>query len=157
MPSRLVPPPEERPSEVEGHPLGTWHLSRVEDLAELRAHVAASAGGPEISEASGPAGGLLVLVVNELATNGLKYGTPPLAVSLSQTSDGWLVNVRDGRSDKPPVPQPPALARPGGHGLRIVASASTAWGWYRDDVGTPGKHVWAHVPARARCRSPHQR
>lgn len=156
MPSRLVPPPEERPSAVDAHPLGSWHLSQAGDLAELRAGVVASAGGPAVPEVGGPAGRLLILVVNELATNGLKYGTPPLAVSLSRTGEGWLVDVRDGSADQPPMPQPPALARPGGHGLRIVASVSTAWGWYRDDTAAPGKHVWAHVPARPRDLIPAQ-
>lgn len=144
-PSRVGPAPEQRPAASSGPLLGTWSLSHPAELSEVRGAVAACVDGSVGPMTTG--GRLLLLVVSELATNGLKYGSPPLVVSLYRTDEGWLVDVRDGRGDCPPVLNRPAPASPGGHGLRIVEHVSTTWGWYRAVTGAPGKHVWAHVPA----------
>lgn len=130
-----------------GPPLGQWQMSHVGELADLRARAAAAASGAGPARPGRAAEHLLVLVVSELAANGLKYGTPPLVVSLYGTDEGWLVDVRDGNGDHPPVLRAPARGSLGGHGLRIIGRASTAWGWYREHADAPYKHVWAHLPA----------
>ncbi|WP_324651027.1 ATP-binding protein [Georgenia sp. H159] len=127
--------------------LGQWSFSHVGDLSELRARTAEAASGDGLEQAGRTARQLLVLAVSELATNGLKYGAPPLVISLYRTHEGWLVDVQDGNVDEAPVPRDPVPGQAGGHGLRVIGRASTAWGWYREHTDAPRKHVWAHLPA----------
>jgi anti-sigma regulatory factor (Ser/Thr protein kinase) len=82
----------------------------------------------------------LLLTLDELASNALRHGGPPVTVEVVATGSGWLVDVADGRPDVAPAPavgRDPAL---GGLGLHLIARLASSHGWVVD--GTT-KHVWA--------------
>lgn len=84
----------------------------------------------------------LVLIVDELLSNGLRHGGAPVCLRAVRTVEGLLVQVSDGNVVDVPAPaigRDPAL---GGMGLRMVANLTTARGW---DVADGRKHVWAHL------------
>jgi anti-sigma regulatory factor (Ser/Thr protein kinase) len=85
----------------------------------------------------------IVLVVSELVTNADRHGGGPEWLALSASwGDSIRVEVADLSRRLPAMLQPPAPARPEGHGLRLVQRAA-------DRVGVelwrhrPGKSVWA--------------
>jgi anti-sigma regulatory factor (Ser/Thr protein kinase) len=92
----------------------------------------------------------LLLVVEELVSNALRHGRPPVHVSITAAHLGWLVAVSDVATDRPPLP---ALYRDparGGMGLSLVARLCACHGWaVEDDV----KSVWAQVPYLERPRT----
>ena len=86
----------------------------------------------------------LLLVFEELASNGLRHGRSPVFVRVAATGDGWLVDVTDAAVDHPPVPAVDRDPADGGLGLHLVARLCRAHGWIVDD---DRKHVWACVEA----------
>jgi len=89
-------------------------------------------------------------VANELMSNAVQHGGPPIAVriDLDRAAGAVTVVVSDGN----PAPARPLPYRAGlserGLGLRIVAQLSSSWGQRSD---TDGKSVWAAIhPARSR-------
>src|SRR4051794_39576707 len=44
----------------------------------------------------------LLLIVEELASNGLRHGRPPVRVRLAADATGWLLDVSDAAADRPP-------------------------------------------------------
>lgn len=87
--------------------------------------------------------GDLVLVVNELVTNAIRYGGGGLVnVMVTTRGDGVSVRVYDGAA-APPTLKDPDEAAEDGRGLRLVDElCAHRWGHRR----TPGgKYVWAHV------------
>ena len=61
----------------------------------------------------------LVLIADELTSNALRHGGPPVATALSRLSDRWMVAVSDSSSHVPPTPaegRDPGLGHP--HGRR---------------------------------------
>ncbi|MCX4779248.1 ATP-binding protein [Streptomyces sp. NBC_01264] len=87
----------------------------------------------------------VALVVAELASNAVRHGNVrgrQFEVQLICMPEVVRVAVSDARGDRQPCAQP-ASEGEGGHGMRLVASLSTAWGVDRRDVG---KTVWADVP-----------
>ena len=88
----------------------------------------------------------LVLVADELTSNGLRHGSGPIATSLSRTPDQWLVSVSDTCPDAPPAPAEGRDPGKGGFGLYLVADLSLAHGW--TSMGRGQKTAWAVVTAR---------
>ncbi|MGR6967990.1 ATP-binding protein [Geodermatophilus sp. URMC 61] len=86
----------------------------------------------------------LLLVYEELTSNGLRHGRSPVFVRVATTGDGWLVDVTDAAVDHPPVPAVDRDPADGGLGLHLVARLCRAHGWIVDD---DRKHVWACVEA----------
>lgn len=84
----------------------------------------------------------LLLAFEELASNGLRHGRPPVRVRVSQTADGWLIDVTDTALATPPAPAVDRDPADGGLGLYLVARLCTAHGWI---VHRGRKHVWACV------------
>ncbi|GAA4301499.1 ATP-binding protein [Klenkia terrae] len=123
--------------------LGVWTLATVAELpqvrAELRRQLAAGTADPD-------AAGELVMLADELASNGLRHGSPPVQMTVSTTATGWLVMVTDGAGTRAPaeaVGRDPAL---GGLGLHMVAAMGEDGGWFPD---RGRKTVWATVSASA--------
>ena len=90
------------------------------------------------------------VAVSELVTNALLHGQPPIQVRVRGTQEHPRVEVCDGSSDPPRLPDLPdpddveATLLTFGRGLNIVARASEAWG---AEIETHGKLVW-FTPAR---------
>lgn len=84
----------------------------------------------------------LLLVFEELASNGLRHGRGPVQVVVRTTSGGWLLEVSDAAADRPPVPAVGRDAAEGGLGLYMAARLSAAHGW---TASAGRKTVWALV------------
>ena len=88
----------------------------------------------------------MLLAFEELASNGLRHGRPPVQVMVTAAGSGWLLEVSDAADDLPPTP---ALGRDpaqGGLGLHLVARLCPTHGWIPRNGR---KHVWAHVAPTA--------
>jgi two-component sensor histidine kinase len=84
----------------------------------------------------------VVMVLDELATNALRHGSPPARVELCRHGEGWLVIAHDAAPGDPPVT---AVDRPpefGGMGLRMVTGVTVCRG---TDSDAHHKSVWALV------------
>jgi two-component sensor histidine kinase len=81
----------------------------------------------------------LLLVFEELASNGLRHGSPPVHVTVTGTAGGWLLQASDGAGDRPPTPPVGRDPASGGLGLHLVATLCSAHGW---DVNDGRKVVW---------------
>jgi two-component sensor histidine kinase len=121
-------------------------LSDLGQLSRLRARLRATLTGsrvvlhPEREHWSER----LVLIADELASNALRHGHPPVAVALSRLAHRWLVTVSDSSTELPPEPargRDPGL---GGFGLYLIADLSSAHGWSRE---RGAKSVWAVIEA----------
>lgn len=81
----------------------------------------------------------LLLVFEELTSNGLRHGDPPVRVSVCGMAGGWLLQVSDAAVDRPPNPPLARDPADGGLGLHLVAALCRAHGW---DVHEGRKVVW---------------
>jgi anti-sigma regulatory factor (Ser/Thr protein kinase) len=87
-----------------------------------------------------------LLVVSELVTNAVRHGEPEIVLSVDIRADRIRIEVRDGNDALPKVPaMDPAVDRPTGRGLLIVAATASDWGVVKSDE--PGKCVWAEIRA----------
>jgi anti-sigma regulatory factor (Ser/Thr protein kinase) len=87
-----------------------------------------------------------LLIVSELVTNAVRHGRPDIVLSVEMLSDRIRIEVRDGNDAVPTVPaEDPAVDRPTGRGLLIVAATASDWGVV--STGEPGKCVWAEIRA----------
>jgi anti-sigma regulatory factor (Ser/Thr protein kinase) len=135
--NRAVPPDvADRTEHVWG-----WEIRRAAELTRARTELRARLVGPGLPDRADLEDvDRLLLMFEELASNGLRHGGAPIRVCVTATDDGWLVDASDARPDRPPVPavdRDPAL---GGHGLHLVARLSARYGW---TVVGGRKHVWA--------------
>ncbi|WP_155858947.1 ATP-binding protein [Candidatus Blastococcus massiliensis] len=87
----------------------------------------------------------LVLIADELASNGLRHGTLPVAAALSRYADQWLIAVSDASPAVPPTPAQGRDPGKGGFGLYLVADLSARHGW--TTAGRGQKTAWAVVVA----------
>jgi two-component sensor histidine kinase len=121
-------------------------LHSLRQLAELRARLRATLTGsavvvhPEREHWSER----LVLIADELTSNALRHGAPPVATALSRAADRWMVTVKDSSAHVPPTPAEGRDPRHGGFGLYLVADLSAAHGF---DLERGAKSVWAVVEA----------
>jgi hypothetical protein len=125
-------------------PTAAWEgqPGSVADLARLRRRLREALRTGELPT-SADDGDRLLLVFEELASNGLRHGRPPIGVRVAATDHAWLVSVSDAAPDEPPTPavgRDPAL---GGMGLAMVARLCCVHGWAVDG---DRKVVWARVP-----------
>jgi anti-sigma regulatory factor (Ser/Thr protein kinase) len=86
-----------------------------------------------------------LLIVSELVTNAVRHGQPDVVLNLEVLGDRIRIEVRDGSEHLPLMPaERPAIDRPTGRGLLIVAATASDWG-ISQLPGRPGKSVWAEV------------
>jgi two-component sensor histidine kinase len=71
----------------------------------------------------------MVLVVDELASNALRHGTPPADATLSRSGGDWMIAVSDSAAGVPPTPAEGRDPGRGGFGLYLVADLAQQHGW----------------------------
>jgi anti-sigma regulatory factor (Ser/Thr protein kinase) len=90
---------------------------------------------------------VLLLAYEELASNAIRHGRPPVHATVGAMDDGWLVDVVDGATEDTPIPSVGRDPAHGGLGLHLIARLCTTHGWWTE---VDRKHVWARVrPATA--------
>jgi anti-sigma regulatory factor (Ser/Thr protein kinase) len=114
------------------------------ELTHLRRQLRADLRGGRLP-AGDDEGERLLLAFEELTSNGLRHGGPPVRVAVTAADGRWLLEVSDTATDRPPVPPADRDAAHGGLGLNMVARLSGAHGWAVDG---DRKTVWASI---ARC------
>jgi anti-sigma regulatory factor (Ser/Thr protein kinase) len=121
-------------------------LHSLEELSRLRARLRKTLTG--LSRVAHPErehwSERMVLVADELTSNALRHGGPPVAAALSRLDDRWLICVSDSSTDVPPAPAQGRDPGLGGFGLYLVADLSAAHGWWLE---RGAKSVWAVVRA----------
>jgi anti-sigma regulatory factor (Ser/Thr protein kinase) len=88
------------------------------------------------------AGGDIVLLVDELASNVEEHAPGWMTVDLEFAEHSVLIVVSDPHPARVPVPGDPPPDRPSGRGLLVVGALSSAWGVV---IGRTTKAVWAEV------------
>ena len=117
-------------------------VSRSLDLTRARGRLADLLADGSASPADDADVERLLLACEELASNGLRHGGPPVEVAVTTTPHGWLIVVTDGDADRAPTPAVDRDPARGGLGLHLVARLSARFGW---NVVAGRKHVWAFV------------
>jgi len=120
-----------------------WQLSRPAELTAARGRLRDELTGDALPDGAGADDvDRLLLAFEEMASNVIRHGGPPVMVTVTGTAGGWLVSVSDARPDQPPTPavgRDPAF---GGLGLHLIAQLCAGHGWA---VIGRRKHVWACV------------
>jgi two-component sensor histidine kinase len=119
----------------------TWDLDRPRQLAaarrDARQHLTREPDGASAETAEH-----VVMVLDELASNALRHGSPPASIELCRHADGWLVIAVDAAPERFPEPAVDRPAERGGMGLHMVARLTVRHGMDRD---RHRKTVWALV------------
>lgn len=83
-----------------------------------------------------------LLVVSELATNAVRYGSSPIALHLTLDDARLVIAVQDAHPSDLPYPKVLTQTEPDGRGMHLISAMTTRWGWDRS-VNT--KVVWAEI------------
>lgn len=79
------------------------------------------------------------LLVSELVTNGVRFGSPPIVLRVECLGEeGMVVAVSDGSPVMPEMQHPEALSE-SGRGLQLVDWISDSWGVHPE---SEGKTTW---------------
>ncbi len=143
-----VPWPQ-RPPDAGSEPLPLWRGSPTTagDLsAERRDLHAVLLHGSLPADATADDRELLLLSFEELVSNGLRHGRPPVHVDVTMNPAGWLLDVSDAAVDIPPAPAVGRDAAAGGMGLYLVGRLAADYGWL---IADDRKHVWARIDTAA--------
>jgi two-component sensor histidine kinase len=123
--------------------LGRWHPAALAELTVSRHQLSVALhDGARPAATDEGAVERLLLAFEELASNGLRHGSPPIEVAVTRIGRYWLLEVSDAAADRPPAPaadRDPAL---GGLGLSLVATIGADHGW---TVEGDRKVVWASI------------
>lgn len=109
------------------------------DRARIRSHLL---GDGPLAPAAVDDVERLLLAVEELGSNALRHGRPPVRMTIAATGTGWVLVVSDAGVDRPPAPAIGRDAAQGGLGLYLIARIAQAHGWHAD---LDRKHVWARI------------
>jgi anti-sigma regulatory factor (Ser/Thr protein kinase) len=120
-----------------------WSLTTVADVTSARVRLREELTGRDRDD--------VLLAFEELASNGLRHGSPPVRVAVVAAGADWQIEVTDGATDRPPVPAVGRDAAEGGLGLYLVARLASAHGWW---VSGGRKHVWARLRGPAPAPRP---
>jgi signal transduction histidine kinase len=124
--------------------LGRWTPRRSTELTAGRRRLSAALhDGARPDRADEAAVQTLTLAFEELVSNALRHGRPPVIVSVTATDHFWLLQVSDAAGDLPPTAAVGRDPAQGGLGLHLVAELTLDHGWRVDADG--GKTVWASV------------
>jgi anti-sigma regulatory factor (Ser/Thr protein kinase) len=124
--------------------LGRWSPARAADVTAGRLQL-----GAALHDGTRPAGAAeggverLLLAFEELVSNAVRHGRPPIEVRVTAAGHFWLLEVTDAAGDAAPTPDPDRDAALGGLGLALVSRICGAHGWEPLDDGR--KVVWARV------------
>jgi two-component sensor histidine kinase len=123
--------------------LGRWEPASLAALTASRLDLATRLhDGARPPAADEDAIGRLLLAYDELASNALRHGRPPVRVELTGYATAWLLDVSDAAPDRPPAPAVDRDPATGGLGLHLVAHLCAAHGW---TATGDRKHVWARI------------
>lgn len=135
----------QRPAPDAGAPLSVIWRAAPDTLAQLttlRSQLRARLTARSPEGAGAEDAEWLLLAFEELATNGLRHGRPPVQVVVADTGGGWLLDVSDTATDLPPTPAVGRDPATGGLGLYMVARLGAEHGW---GVDGSCKHVWVRI------------
>ncbi|EFE65098.1 MULTISPECIES: ATP-binding protein [Streptomyces] len=116
---------------------------RIADARHLAAEYLAMPGDGRARALSDSVVQAVQLVVSELVTNAVKYGSGPVELSLVLEADVVIVTVRDGDTTLP-SPRPANPDRVGQHGLEIVLALCQDVDIRREPAG---KRITARIAA----------
>ena len=134
-----------QPPDPVGESSAVWTAEPVglAQLSDQRGQLRGLLGERSRAPGAGPDDGdRLLLVFEELASNGLRHGRPPVRAVVVTLPSGWLVEVSDAAVDESPEPAVDRDAADGGMGLFLVARLAAAYGWV---VRDGRKSVWARI------------
>lgn len=129
-----------RPPPSLGGATGQWELATPADLHFVRAEIRQFVDAESVVMDDARCERFL-LAVEELASNGIRHGGPPVRARVVAAAEGLLIEVSDSEPERAPEPaigRDPAL---GGLGLYLVARLTTKHGWL---VTAGRKAVWAY-------------
>ena len=81
-----------------------------------------------------------ILIIDELASNALRHGSPPSSLHIGDEEGRWVVIVTDSAPERPPTPARDRPAGQGGYGLYVIADLTAAHGVHHQP---DRKLVWA--------------
>ena len=132
------------PPELDVEMAAQWHgePATPAELTGLRRQLRAALQNGSLPGGDDDDAERLLLAFEELASNGLRHGAPPVRVVVTATISGWLLEVSDAAVDRPPSPAIGRDAARGGLGLYLVAQLCATHGWA---VRGDRKHVWCCI------------
>jgi signal transduction histidine kinase len=142
------------PPELDVNGSASWadEPATAGDLTVLRRRLYATlADGVRPAVATDDDAQRLLLVFEELVSNGLRHGRGPIRVTVASTGAGWLLEVSDAAPGRPPRPAVGRDPAAGGLGLYLVADLAAAHGWM---ARGQRKSVWARVDVTSAARRP---
>ncbi|TQN44110.1 hypothetical protein FHU33_3596 [Blastococcus colisei] len=131
--------PQKSPPGLRGD-VWQWDLSSVAQLPTVRADLRRVLGDAPAVDTDESFEERFLLAFEELASNGLRHGGRPVRARVTATGDGWLIDVSDSLTERPPQPAIGRDPAQGGLGLLLTARLTSAHGWH---VTAGRKHVWA--------------
>ncbi|SDH17863.1 ATP-binding protein [Klenkia brasiliensis] len=138
----LAPPPAEE--------CWSWSPRGLEDLAHVRRQFRANITDPSersrLPRLDEDRIEQCVLALEELMSNGLRHGRPPVEVEVCAAPGGVLILVHDRDTENPPRPTSTRDPSEGGMGLGMVAHVALACGWTTEG---DCKTVWSLMPSAA--------